>query len=194
MSLLDVTHEVKLDHDNVRDLFERYKTATSDATQKKSIANTLIREMAVHGDAEEISLYNEYKRLGLGDAEEHNKEEHAEVKRAVYDADTHPFNSPDYDTVLAKAVTTFIDHAREEEEQQFPVLKSKLTPEESDKLAREFLKARKSVPTRAHPAAPQSGGLLQKAVGVQGSIHDKIIETVQGRDFVDLKYSHPESF
>ncbi len=54
------------------------------------------------------------------------------MKRAVYDADTHPFNSPDYDTVLAKAVTTFIDHAREEEEQQFSVLKSKLTPEESD--------------------------------------------------------------
>jgi hypothetical protein len=68
-----------------------FKT-TTDATQKKAIANTLVREMAVHGDAEyarllifmqlvvynlhlcrEISVYNAYKRLGLGDAEQHNK-------------------------------------------------------------------------------------------------------------------------
>ena len=68
-------------------------------------------------------------------------------------------------------------------------------------------------PTRAHPAAPQTGGLAQKAAGVQGSIHDKvclqvihinpglitapspqIIETLEGRNFVELKYDHPESF
>ena len=50
------------------------------------------------------------------------------------------------------------------------------------KLARAFLKARKMVPTRAHPAAPQTGGIAQKAAG----------ETVQGRDFAPLKYIHPD--
>ena len=48
---LDVTQEIKLDHDNVRDLFERFKSAT-DKDQRAMIANTLIREMAIHGDAE----------------------------------------------------------------------------------------------------------------------------------------------
>jgi hypothetical protein len=33
---------------------------------------------------------------------------------------------------MAKAVTTFIEHALEEEEQQFSLLKAKLNPEESD--------------------------------------------------------------
>ncbi|KAI0345192.1 hypothetical protein BDW22DRAFT_1390606 [Trametopsis cervina] len=192
-SLLDVTHEIKLDHDNVRDLFSRFQS-TTDYTQKKAIANTLIREMAIHGDAEEISIYNAYQRLGLGDSEQHNKEEHAEIKKLVFKADIHSFGSADYDSVLSNAVTTFISHAQEEEDQQFAKLRSALSPEENDKLAREFLKARTTVPTRPHPPAPQTGGIVQKAVGLQGSLIDKAIELVQGRDFVDLKLSHPESF
>ena len=44
---------MKLDHDNVRDPFERFQ-ATSDKIQKAKIANTLIREMAVHIDAEYV--------------------------------------------------------------------------------------------------------------------------------------------
>ena len=49
------------------------------------------------------------------------------------------------------------------------------------------------VPSRPHPWAPQSGGLAQKAAGLQGKVHDKIIETVMGRDFIapeELKYKH----
>ena len=70
--LLDVMTEIKLDHDNVRDLYARFKAAT-DKDQKRAIANTLIREMSVHGDAEEMSIYKEYARLGLGGEAEHNK-------------------------------------------------------------------------------------------------------------------------
>ena len=40
--------------------------------------------------------------------------------------------------------------------------------------------------------APQTGGLAQKAAGAQGMFHDKIIETLGNRKFVDLKFSHPE--
>lgn len=44
-------------HDNVRDLLERYQTA-SNLEEKKPIASTLVREMAIHSDAEEVSVYN----------------------------------------------------------------------------------------------------------------------------------------
>ncbi|EJF64872.1 hypothetical protein BD309DRAFT_979315 [Dichomitus squalens] len=190
---LDVTEQIKLDHDNVRDLFQRYKQ-TADHDQKAAIANTLIREMAIHGDAEEISVYNDYAALGLGDAAKHNKEEHAEVKRAVYDADATSMSHDDYDAVLEKAVGTFLTHAKEEEDEQHPLIKQRLSAEDNDKLARAFLKARTTVPTRPHPWAPQSGGVAQKAAGVQGAFHDKVIETVEGREFVDLKYQHPSSY
>ncbi|RDX56461.1 hypothetical protein OH76DRAFT_1460142 [Lentinus brumalis] len=190
---LEVTHEIKLDHDNVRELYERYKQ-TTDMNQKGMIANTLIREMAVHGDAEEISVYNDYGTLGLGDCAVHNKEEHAEIKRLVYDADATRLGKADYDSVLERAVTAFLTHAKEEEDEQLPLIRQKLTPEENDKIARAFLKARTTVPTRPHPWAPQTGGIAQKVAGMQGAFLDKVVETVEGRQFVDLKYEHPKQF
>ncbi|TFY62815.1 hypothetical protein EVJ58_g3630 [Rhodofomes roseus] len=189
--LLDVTQEIKLDHDNVRELFDRYK-ATSDAKTKRAIANTLIREMAIHSDAEEVSVYNDYATVGLGDVATHNKEDHAEVKKLVYAADSHGFDKPDYDDVLAKAVTAFDAHAREEETDQHPTLRQKLSAEDNNRIARAFLKARTMVPSRPHPWAPQTGGIAQKAAGAQGKLHDKVVETLTDRDFVDVKYTHPE--
>ncbi|KZP18685.1 hypothetical protein FIBSPDRAFT_828958 [Athelia psychrophila] len=190
---LEITHEIKIDHDNVRDLWSRFQSANGDE-ERASIANTLIREMAIHSDAEEISVYNEYPKLGLGDAQQHSKEEHAQVKKLVYDADmSHP-TTQGYDDVLGKAVTAFVGHAQEEEDHDFPKIKAALSPEDSDKLARSFLKARNTVPTRPHPVAPQTGGIAQKAAGGVGSLHDKIVEKIGGREFVDLKYTHPESF
>jgi hypothetical protein len=74
MALLDVAKEIKLDHDNVRDLFARYMppilvsiyssclpsslsfTAATAVDEKAAIANTLIREMAIHSDAECVTL------------------------------------------------------------------------------------------------------------------------------------------
>ncbi|KAI0702976.1 hypothetical protein C8T65DRAFT_655250 [Cerioporus squamosus] len=190
-NMLDVCHEIKLDHDNVRDLFERYK-ATTNRDEKATIANTLVREMAIHGDAEEVSVYNDYSTLGLGDTAAHNKEEHHEIKQLVYKADSTSVASPEYDEVITKAVTTFLTHAKEEEDEQHPIMRQKLSPQDNDKLARAFLKARKVVPTRPHPAAPQTGGVAQKAAGAVGALQDKVIEKAGGREFAALKYTHPE--
>jgi hypothetical protein len=62
----------------------------------------------------------------------------------------------------------------------------------SQAFARSFLAARKKVPTRPHPAAPQTGGAAQKLAGLQASVHDKIVEKLGGREFVDLKQQHVE--
>lgn len=49
-----------------------FKKSTS-LEKKKAIANTLIREMSTHGDAEEVSVYNDYASLGLKGPVVHNK-------------------------------------------------------------------------------------------------------------------------
>ena len=77
-------------------------------------------------------MYNDYAAVGLGDVATHNKEDHAEVKKLVYAADSHGFGKPDYDDVLARAVTAFDTHAREEETDQLPVLRQKLSPQDND--------------------------------------------------------------
>ncbi len=109
----------------------RYKK-TADGDQKAVIANTLIREMAIHGDAEEVSVYNDYANLGLGDAVAHNKHEHKEVKDAVYAADRARMARADYDQVLEKAVHTFLSHAKEEEDDQLPLIRARLSPQDND--------------------------------------------------------------
>jgi hypothetical protein len=59
-------------------------------------------------------------------------EEHAEVKRLVYDADSAAVKDPSYDAIMSKAVTAFLTHAEEEEREQFPDLKKRLSAEDSD--------------------------------------------------------------
>ncbi|THG98597.1 hypothetical protein EW026_g3601 [Hermanssonia centrifuga] len=160
---LDVTQEIKIDHDNVRDLYER-----------------------------EISVYNDYKAVGLRDTAQHNKDEHAEIKILVWKA-AHAFTSSDnYDKIMTETVDAFLAHAIEEETEQHPKLLAALTPEQNDKIARTFLKARLVVPLRPHPLAPQTGGVLQKAIGMHGKIQDKIVEGIQGREYVDVKFKHPD--
>jgi hypothetical protein len=143
-------------HDNVRELFSRYKS-TTEFEEKKRIASTLVREMAIHSDSEEISVYNLMLKKGFVAEIEQDKspsrsqtylllisriddsffwsrgtEEHAEVKRLVYDADTtHMKTADDYDAVLAKAVNAFIEHATEEENDQLPRLVAALSQEEN---------------------------------------------------------------
>ncbi|KAJ7598574.1 hypothetical protein C8J56DRAFT_770100 [Mycena floridula] len=190
-SLLDVSKEITLDHNNVRDLFSKFKEAPSN-DEKERIANTLIREMAIHSDAEEISVYNDLGHHGFGDIASHNREEHAEVKKLVYAADDASLDQTHYDEIMARAVNAFLDHAQEEETELLPKFVSQLSPEENDAIARNFLKARIAVPSRPHPWAPVSGGVAQKAAGLQGKFHDKVIETLGGRKFTDLKYLHPE--
>ncbi|KAJ7579491.1 hypothetical protein C8J56DRAFT_1006655 [Mycena floridula] len=184
-SLLDVSQEITLDHNNVRDLFSKYEASPNDG--KESIANTLIREMAVHSDAEEISVYNDLGHHGLGGiAPLPATEEHTEVKKLVYAADDHLDASLDqthYDEIMTCAVNAFLEHAQEEETELLPKLVSQLSPEENDAIVRNFLKARIAVPSRPHPWAPPSGGVAQKAAGLRGNSMTK--------KFTDLKYLHP---
>ncbi|KAJ7580501.1 hypothetical protein C8J56DRAFT_1006460 [Mycena floridula] len=178
-SLLDVSQEITLDHNNVRDLFSKFKEASPN-DGKESIANTLIREMAVHSDAEEISVYNDLGHHGLGGIASHNREEHTEVKKLVYAADDidASLDQTHYDEIMTSSrgnttVNAFLEHAQEEETELLPKLVSQLSPEENDAIVRNFLKARIAVPSRPHPWAPPSGG------------------TLGGRKFTDLKYLDP---
>lgn len=59
-------------------------------------------------------------------------EEHAEIKRLVHEVDTASTNSSDFDAIVSRAVTAFITHAKEEEDEQLPLIRQKLSPEDND--------------------------------------------------------------
>ncbi|KZT24254.1 hypothetical protein NEOLEDRAFT_1179500 [Neolentinus lepideus HHB14362 ss-1] len=133
----DVLATIKADHDNVKSLFGKYKAATG--SEKVTIALTLISEMKAHSAAEDASIYADYSKFGLSAAS--NKQEHAEINKIIADAAAASSN----DAVVTKAVTTFIAHSDEEESQQWPAIKAKLSASESATLAAQFVSAKKSV-------------------------------------------------
>ncbi|KAF8501831.1 hypothetical protein JB92DRAFT_2833702 [Gautieria morchelliformis] len=178
----------------VRDLWDRYHAVPKEGhdpkeshDQRMRIANTLVREMAVHGDAEEISYYNYLEAQGKKDVVEHSKKEHHEIKNLVYEADTNSSAKDDYDEILSRAVNAFDKHAAEEEKGILVEMEKTLSAKTSDSEARKFLAARETAPPRPHPTAPQTGGTLQEAAAAQAKVPDRLVNFMRRVDYVDLK-------
>ncbi|CDR88139.1 uncharacterized protein SPSC_03725 [Sporisorium scitamineum] len=195
MSTRRLLDEIKVDHDNIRDLLDRFKDAhkRKDENLCSAIVNTIIHEAAVHSDAEELSVYKLMEKVGMNTTAEKDRDDHLAVKNAMAELDQHSISAAGIDVFAShvyNARNLFIDHALEEENDQLPQLCSKLTKEEESKAVDDFLYARKLAPTRPHPAAPQTGGIAQKTVGAMGKAVDKAVEA--GRKFVDVKHRHSD--
>uniref|UniRef100_A0A0K3CU05 BY PROTMAP: gi/342319008/gb/EGU10960.1/ Proteophosphoglycan 5 [Rhodotorula glutinis ATCC 204091] n=3 Tax=Rhodotorula toruloides TaxID=5286 RepID=A0A0K3CU05_RHOTO len=192
---LDTYSEVIVDHNNVKQLFHMYKKATS-KEEKGTLVNTIIREIAVHSEAEEVSVYNDLESRGLAGESKELRDEHEQLEKVLYSVDWTKVDSSEFEPKFEHAIQLFIKHSDREEEDILKRLKEKLTPEENDKLAQDFLMKRKAVPERPHPLAPQSGGIVQKVAGALTKPHDKILETLRGQHFLSddqLAYKHGQS-
>ncbi|CAE6433849.1 unnamed protein product [Rhizoctonia solani] len=193
MSALDYYNEILVDHNNVRDLHKRFIAAykNKDEQQMNDIANTIVHEAARHSDGEELSIYKVLDAHGLHDAAEKDREEHQQVKQAMSHIDSNSVSSlgiDEFANAVEKACQMFIQHAEDEENNQYKQLSAKLSTEEKAQLAKDFLKAREMAPSRPHPSAPQDGGVGQKVMGTLAKPADAAITA--SRNLVDLKYQH----
>ena len=60
-------------------------------------------------------------------------EEHAEIKELVHKAGvTNVERGQEFDEVITRAVTSFLSHAKEEEDEQHPIIREKLSKEDND--------------------------------------------------------------
>ncbi|KAM0793676.1 hypothetical protein ACM66B_001105 [Microbotryomycetes sp. NB124-2] len=189
---LSTIDQIVTDHNNIKDLFMRYKNE-SQRDKKAMIVNTLVREIAMHSEAEEATVYRSLAKESEKDAD-HFRDEHQALEEVLYSLDyTNMDKQPEFESKFEQAIVMFLKHSAEEEAEpgQLAKLSKTLSTEENDALAKDFLKYRDLVPTRPHPSAPQDGGVVHKALGAMTRGHDRIIETLSGREFVDLKYKHP---
>ncbi|KAJ9477316.1 Hemerythrin domain-containing protein [Pseudozyma hubeiensis] len=187
--------EIKVDHDNIRDLHKRFNDAHKSGDQDlcEAIVNTIIHEAAVHSDAEELSIYKLMERFNMASAAKKDRDDHQQVKQAMSELDTHQISGGGLDVFaqkVDKACRLFIEHAEEEENDQLPRLCKELSADEHSKAVDDFLSARKMAPTRPHPSAPQSGGMTQKLAGGMSKPLDKAVE--MGRKLVDVKHHHSD--
>ncbi|KAE8221293.1 hypothetical protein CF319_g5321 [Tilletia indica] len=194
---LDLMREILVDHDNMRDLRERFEAAqkANDSELMGCIATTMIQEASFHSDGEEMSVYKALDAHNLHHVAEHDRSDHNLVKQAFSKVDKLLMGPtrPDIDELVAgvrEASDIFNKHAEDEEKNQYPKLLDKLNENGNAELTRDFLKARNKAPSRPHPEAPQSGGAMQAAAGMMSKPLDALIQA--WRKQVDLKHHHAE--
>ncbi|KAG8822573.1 hypothetical protein FRC19_005661 [Serendipita sp. 401] len=182
-ALLDVVQEIILDHNNVRDLFARYIRAT-DINEKQAIVNTILREIAVHGETENNSVYQRMDEKNMKPLADHSREEHQEVEEALLKLGSMDVqNQPAHDKQLMEVMRLFQEHGDEEEMDILLKLQSQLTTEMSNQLALDFLNIREKLSQMPPPSSVQVGPTAQKLLA--------LLMERQSLGFVDLRYQHP---
>lgn len=90
-----LTYSIYKDHNEVRDLYNRYKGST-DISQKRELLNSLIRELAVHSVSEEINVYPRMESIFPNGKQiaDHSREEHQELKNLLYKIDKMSIEDP----------------------------------------------------------------------------------------------------
>ena len=151
----DVITEIKIDHKVISDLWERFQT-TAVESEKQKIANSIIREIAVHSTCEEIVLYPTFEKH-LKDGTQlanHSREEHAQVKKDLYELDKMKASDAGYSSLIGKVMKELLQHIKEEEDTILPKFQSAINLDELSSLGKSFANTRLTAPTHPHPDAP----------------------------------------
>jgi hemerythrin superfamily protein len=172
----DVIALIRAQHQQVKSLLA--DIATGPSSERTPAFQTLVRLLAVHETAEEMTVYPAIRKLG-DEGRRVASERTAEEDRAKKALAELEGLDPSTDEFMVKFVAFRNDveeHAQSEESEVFPLL------ERSDQDGREtmgsaFLLAEQVAPTHAHRAAPESalGNLLVGPfVGMVDRIRDAI--------------------
>lgn len=123
------------EHKAVLKLFDALQATDDNETSKRSVLLTQMKHaLAKHALEEENAVYPALRDAGeIAGADELNSE-HGYVKQYLYDLENMPNNSPEFLVKVAKFRTDIEEHMKEEEEALFPLLRSKLTPEQNKVL------------------------------------------------------------
>lgn len=130
------------EHQVVADLFETMLATDDSQTRRRALHLVqLSHALDKHSYAEEHVLYPVIREVGDADPASHLENDHGEVKEYLYRLSKMPADDPQW----LETVQAFRDaveaHAREEESQIFPVLRSKLTDDENSQLTKDLNKA-----------------------------------------------------
>lgn len=198
----DLITELVKDHDELREIFGRLRpaggpsdalvgdasgsvtgpdpetAAAPSASERKQLVREMTVELVKHSVAEEVHLYPLIREI-FPDGDEladHEIEEHAEVEQLLKDLEKLEVDDPQYDVKVGKVIDDVRHHAREEEEDVFPRLRDKCTPEQLHDLGDKIRHTKAIAPTHPHPSSPDTppGNLI---AGPLAGIVDRVRDT-----------------
>jgi hemerythrin superfamily protein len=163
------------DHHEVKGLLAEVMAAPTD--QRREKLDAIIGQLVRHSVAEETIVYPVMvAELPDGQkAVDHDTNEHKELEVIMKQLES----SAD-DALLQKLKEILDDHVSDEEDEQFPLLRSSLSEERLSAMGVQVEALKKIAPTRPHPAAPNNA-LFHLAVGPGVGLVDRLRDAISGR-------------
>jgi hemerythrin superfamily protein len=179
---LDVVDILTADHRDMIGLIEQIES-TTDVSQRRDLADTLIAEVMRHAVAEEMYVYPAMKDHVPNGADEveHDKKEHDEIVKLMKQLERVEPSVQIFMELVRQLQSKLSHHANDEESDQFPKLRVHIPGEKLVDMGEKVEKAKKLAPTRPHPSAPHSE-LFHKTVGPGVGMVDRLLDKLTGRN------------
>lgn len=177
----DVLDVLATDHREFEELLELI-TTTVDPAHRRELADQLVAELVRHAVAEEMHLYPAMRdHVPDGDeAVEHDTEEHKQLEVLMKQLEGADAEGAQFLQIVVKIREVLADHIDDEENEQFPKLRSHIPMDTLVELKGKVETAKKLAPTRPHPAAPNAE-LFHKVVGPGVGLVDRLRDKLTGR-------------
>jgi hemerythrin superfamily protein len=126
---------LKAEHQLTLKVFDAIEATTEKNTTKRATLLMNLKHMlAKHAMEEENAVYPALRDAGEAEAADHLNNDHGYVKQYLYDLTMMAKDSPAWIAKVRQFRTDVEKHMREEEDDLFPRLKAKLTPEKNKAL------------------------------------------------------------
>jgi hypothetical protein len=139
----------------------------------------LRRLLAVHETAEELIMHPALRRLGDDgdDIADRRLEEEGQAKKDLADLEKRGVDDPEFLTRAVALRDAVVAHADQEEREEIPRLRSRLSEETRRSMATVMRAAEAAAPTHPHPHGPE-GALGNLLVGPAAAIADRVRDAV----------------
>ena len=179
--MTDVIELLEHDHREVEQMFAEYEQATG-KEQKETLRDRIIIELVRHSEAEEQAVYPLIrKNIDNGDEIiEHEIDEHSKAELIMKELDRMSAEDPQFGVLMQQLMAAINEHVAEEENDVFPQFRTKVGPDELDKLGETVERLKKIVPTHPHPMAPDHPP-LNALLGPGAGLVDRLRDRLSGR-------------
>ncbi|AWN30624.1 MULTISPECIES: hemerythrin domain-containing protein [unclassified Streptomyces] len=178
----DVVAELTADHREVDELFHQFEVAPPGSEARGRLVAALTIELVRHSVAEEQYLYPAVRKHLEGGHSLADKElaDHARVEHLLKDLQHREPTDKDFDRLMVKLRTEVTAHVDDEENNLFPQMRSNVHAAVLEDLGDKIRQAKKTAPTRPHPAAPTTPP-ANKALAPGLGLVDRVRDYLSGR-------------
>jgi len=177
MNILSV---LTTDHRNVDALFTEFEqTDASDVENLGRLRDHILKQLAVHAEIEEQTLYPALRGEAADDVLEALEEHHA-VKSTLAELERMPSTAERFRAKMTVVIESVRHHVEEEEGEGglFDVARRTLKPLEMEEMAEQAESLRHAGPSRPHPHAPDQPP-LNVLIGVPVAVLDRVVTTAR---------------